>query len=274
MKVNTFIIGVQKAGTTSLYEWLLQHPQVCGEIFLKDYPFFIDSKLYEQGSHILENRFNCLNEPVVISGCVDYIEDFDSLKRIKSYNPDAKVILILRKAESRIQSAHTFLRQLAKEEHEDINEAIENDEEYLNRSIYAKKVAQLHDLFKSSQIKIILFEKLVAKPSAVLEEVFEFLTIEQTTEIKIFNANKTAEPRFKVINKIVFDKESNLVLRSIVKKVFPPKLRLQIQRFIKNTNTKKRASSNKKQTLNEKYIEAFKKDREALKKYIDVETYW
>ena len=42
---NTILIGVQKAGTSSLYDWITQHPEVCGNVAVKDFPFFINNHL-------------------------------------------------------------------------------------------------------------------------------------------------------------------------------------------------------------------------------------
>ncbi len=274
MKVNTFIIGVQKAGTTSLYEWLIQHPEVCGEIFLKDYPFFIDSQLYQQGNHVLEDRFNCGQEPVRISGCVDYIQEPEALKRIAAYNPKAKVILILRKPEKRIASAYTFLKQLAKEQHQDINKALKNDPEYLDRSLYGSLVEQLFGIFNPKQVKIVLFERLVSQSQEVLEEVYEFLNIKQGVTVALFAANQTAEPRFKALNKILFNKEKNIWFRTLVKKVFPPALRLKIVRFIKDSNTKNTGAPKPEHVIEKEYLAVLEKDRELLNNYIDVKAYW
>ena len=44
--INTFLIGAQKAGTTSLYDWLSQHPEVSAPSAIKDYHFFTNEKLF------------------------------------------------------------------------------------------------------------------------------------------------------------------------------------------------------------------------------------
>jgi len=46
--INAFLIGAQKAGTTSLYEWLGQHPDVYAPEELKDYHFFTNPKLLKK----------------------------------------------------------------------------------------------------------------------------------------------------------------------------------------------------------------------------------
>lgn len=274
MKVNTFIVGVQKAGTTSLYEWLIQHQDVCGEIFLKDYPFFNDPELFGQGNSLLENRFTCLEKPIVVTGCVDYIENPEGLKRIKEYNPNAKIIVVLRNPEKRIRSAFKFLRQLSKEKYDNINDAIKNDPAYINRSLYSRKLDVLYNIFPKEQVKLVIFEQLTKMPESVLQEVFEFLGVPSQDNIDYFNANKTGEARFKSVNKILFDKESNKAFRSVVKTLLPAKTRLKIQRFVKDYNTKKAAPSQEESDLDPAYKELLQADRKKLNSYFDVEEYW
>jgi hypothetical protein len=45
---DTFLIGVQKAGTTTLNDWISQHPQVYGYNSLKDIPLFLKYQHPEQ----------------------------------------------------------------------------------------------------------------------------------------------------------------------------------------------------------------------------------
>ena len=70
LKPNVFLIGVQKSATTSLYDWISQHPDVCGPISTKDTPFFIDDKLYNKGFSFLESIYSKYyeNQKVIING--------------------------------------------------------------------------------------------------------------------------------------------------------------------------------------------------------------
>lgn len=274
MKVNAFIIGAQKAGTTSLYEWLIQHQDIYGESALKEDPFFIKEELFSKGDTYFEEQFRHVkNERIVISGCVDYIENQESLERIKRYNPEAKVILLLRKPEDRIRSAFNFLKQLDKEENDDINKAIEQDAEYVERSLYGKKLDYLFRIFDSNNIKIIFFEELIKNPDDVVEKTVSFLGLKTKETIKIFNANETKNVKFKFLNRVVFDKSSNNFLRSIFKIVFSPNIRVKIRRAIKNLNTNKKDEF-VKQELKHHYKDLFNEDLKKIKKYIKIDETW
>lgn len=275
MKVNTFIVGAQKAGTTSLYEWLIQHPEVCGEIYLKDFPFFRDDYLFEKGYDHLEKKFTCKkNQKIVITGCVDYIENIKYLKRIHDYNPKAKIIYLVREPKSRIKSAFNFLTQLDLEHNKNINDAIEQKIDYLNRSLYGTKTEQLLSMFPKDQIQLVLFEKMAMNPKETIQEVFKFLNLPNEDNISFFIANATKEPRFKKINKFLYDIESNKAIRAFVRFIFPPALRLKIVRIIKDSNTKNSASKKTYGEIDDKYLEQIEKDKKTLKKYINFEGYW
>ena len=48
-KINTFLIGAQKAGTTSLYDWIGQHPEVHAPDAIKDYHYFTNESYFKKG---------------------------------------------------------------------------------------------------------------------------------------------------------------------------------------------------------------------------------
>ena len=274
MQVNTFIIGVQKAGTTSMYEWLIQHPEICGEIFLKEYPFFTNDDLYHQGTEVLESQFKCSTEPIRISGCVDYFQDEIGLDRIKKYAPEAKLILILREPLDRIRSAHRFLIQLGKEEHKDLNIAVRKDPEYLNRSLYADSLKTLYKHFNKAQVKVVLFEKMAQHPQYVLKEIYDFLEVDPNFYAKTFTANKTEEARFKAVNRLLYSDNKNTLFRKVARAILPPALRVKFRRAIRSANTKKSLVSADKPTVSEEITKQLEADIAELKNHLDLEGYW
>src|SRR4051812_37418065 len=96
-KINCFLIGVQKAGTSSFYNWISQHPEIEAPEEMKDFHFFTLSKYHEKGSSWLESFYNYKKEAKVrIQGAVNYIFFNEAPIRIKEYNSESRFILILR----------------------------------------------------------------------------------------------------------------------------------------------------------------------------------
>ena len=271
MKYNLFIVGVQKSGTTSLYEWLIQHPNIEGDSSLKDLPFF--SK--ERTSSEIEEFEKKL--PVTLevtpsfkmTGCVDYIEDLYSLKCIKAYNGEARVILLLRNPYDRMISAFRFLRQLSLEKNEKFTTAIENNSEYLDRSLYFEKVKNLFEVFNKENVKIVYLEELVRNPSQVTNEVFSFLGLENYNKIEFFNANKTEKVKFGFLNSLVFDKNKAKFLKGIVKKIFSSNTRVKLRRKFKSLNVSKK-EEDEKFYFSESIKNLISKDIAKLKEIVDV----
>ena len=105
MKVDFFIVGAPKSGTTSLYHYLNEHFDV--EMSSQKEPdFFSDESLQKQGMYYGRNRvdtigkYNALfeKEDVILRGeaSVSYLYYEDVPKKIKEYNHDGKIIIILR----------------------------------------------------------------------------------------------------------------------------------------------------------------------------------
>ena len=104
MNLPDFIcIGVQRAGTTWLYECLKEHP----EIFVpetKELHFFNDN--YEKGMTFYSDFFNDANSTKQVIGELtpNYYHDFTALERISQSLPNVKIIFILREPVARAYS--------------------------------------------------------------------------------------------------------------------------------------------------------------------------
>ena len=61
MKVNLFIVGTPKAGTTSLYHYLNEFPEILMSI-RKEPDFFSDREIQEQGLYYGTSRINTLSK--------------------------------------------------------------------------------------------------------------------------------------------------------------------------------------------------------------------
>ena len=105
MKVDFFIVGAPKAGTTSLYYYLNEHPEI--EMSTqKETDFFSDSAIQKQGLYYGENRINTLEkyhnlfpttqEKKYGEASVSYLFYEDVPEKIKAYNSKGKIIIMLR----------------------------------------------------------------------------------------------------------------------------------------------------------------------------------
>ena len=105
MKVDFFIVGAPKAGTTSLFHYLNEHLEI--EMSSQKEPdYFSDGALKRQGMYYRKSRIENLekyhglftNKEVKLRGeaSVSYLFYNDVPQKIKDYNPKAKIIIMLR----------------------------------------------------------------------------------------------------------------------------------------------------------------------------------
>src|SRR3954452_18452531 len=113
---NTFIIGVQKGGTTTLDYWLSQHPEIYGYDTLKDVPLFERFKnLEEINQRLQQEPVSYKGEPVVLQSAVNYIFYEQLLHDIAQQQPNAKLIVILRNPVQRAFSAYGYFIKMLRE---------------------------------------------------------------------------------------------------------------------------------------------------------------
>jgi len=99
MKVNFLICGVQKGGTTAMYNYLSGHP----EVFLvkRKEAHFFDFERFFQTAQIDYSIYHSLFNPtpqqrVLGESTPIYMYWHEAPKRIWQYNPDMKLIAVLR----------------------------------------------------------------------------------------------------------------------------------------------------------------------------------
>lgn len=116
--IRLLVVGSQKAGTTSLHSYLGQHPCLVSPK-MKEIQFFWRDDMYELGTDWYAKHFYKFRkkmQPNVAYQAFDATPDnlyFPAVaKRIKQYNADTKIVIILREPVSRAYSAWNMYKQL------------------------------------------------------------------------------------------------------------------------------------------------------------------
>jgi tetratricopeptide (TPR) repeat protein len=185
------ILGVNKAGTTSLYNYIMiEHPQIIPPI-KKELDFWswkFDYSVDWYLAHFLPVPPH--TQVLIGEASPSYIDDQQAATRIKQYFPQAKLIVILRNPVHRAISQYHHFRRL-NWEHRDLETAILADYEnlqgrtnfwhgelnYLARGVYVQFIKHWFSIFSPNQILVLQSEELLAKPQIVMEEVFSFLNL-------------------------------------------------------------------------------------------------
>lgn len=196
MLPNFFVVGAQKAATTSLHNYLAGHP----DVYLpaqKETKFFVEDRFYKKGIHFYQEEYfsECTGETAVGEVDPDYMFFENALDYMGEHLDlaNTKFIFLLRDPVDRAFSHYlmTFRRGLELLSFED---AIEQESariasggfdekehfSYVSRGFYLRQIEHFLSKVSRSQMLFLFTEDLKRDPDACLEEVFRFLGV--TTE--------------------------------------------------------------------------------------------
>ena len=285
---NTFLIGAQKAATTSVYSWLAQHPEICAPMSVKDYAFFTRDEFYAKGFSHLSNFYSdeLNNEKIVLQGSVHYIFFEKALKRIQEFNPNSKFILIVRNPIERAISAYQYALKF-NYENLPIKEAFAKEEErlkdsdvrtlseltYKHHGLYYKQIQTFLKYFKEEQLKVVLYDDVSENSNQVVEELFTFLNIDQGFIPEFKSLNNTGDIKNKTFQKIVFGNGAlrNFLVKKVFKSIISDSLKAKLRWKIIHLNTKEKQSTYLDaidEDLKNELISFFKQDIEHLEVYL------
>ncbi len=258
-KLSFFIIGAPKCGTTTLYKWLSQHPN----IFLpnnKEPCFFCDYKDNFKGprassffssiptsSYEYDALFNNAGEGDIIGeASVPYLSDKNAPHRIKKYNPKAKIIVILRNP---AQRAYSEYMHTIRDGYENVSfkESLELEEErkesnwipnffHITRGLYSENISTYINLFGKENVKIFLFEDIVTDPDKLISDVFEFIDIAPSPINTKTIYNATGLTRVRWLQKLLSGKKK---WKDLIKKIIGKTTSQKIKFFVDSANLSK-----------------------------------
>ncbi len=196
---NLLIVGVNKSGTTSLFNYLASHPEICGSK-IKETFYFTPLVWGEELSDISDyhSQFDqCADQQYRMEATPRYFFGGDKVaKAIKEVCGDAKIIILLREPISRLFSFYQFKkRTLDLPKDIDFNTYIQNclsaSESEMqaspNKVLFGIKESQYSDQIDSwikvigeEKIKFIFQDDLLESPQSLLNELAEWLQLDST----------------------------------------------------------------------------------------------
>jgi hypothetical protein len=203
---NFLIIGAPKSGTTALFKYLQQHPQVFMSP-LKE-PRFLAYDHVQPAMHTGPGDQLFIEQ--IVKRWEDYLQLFAAAPataaaigeaspiyiyapaapaRIQRYVPQARLIALLRQPVDRAYSHYQMLRRNGREPARDFREALRREDErvrlgwgptwhYRRRGDYAPQLERYLARFPRTQLRIYLHDDLHANGPRVLRDIFEFLEID------------------------------------------------------------------------------------------------
>lgn len=193
MKVSFLIGGTQKGGTTALDGYLREHPEVC-MADAKEAHFFDNEAAFANGTPDY-GAYHSLFAPsmghrVTGEATPIYMYWKPAAARIAEYNPDMKLIVLLRNPIERAYS-HWNMEHSRNADPVPFTEAVQTETErcreaapyqhrvfsYADRGFYTGQLRRLRQHFPEDQLLVLKSEELRAEPGRALERVARFLDI-------------------------------------------------------------------------------------------------
>ena len=226
MLPDFIIIGAQRAGSTSLFNYLAQHPDI-SPAWRKEIHFF-DKSNYSRGLTWYRSHFPMsanrtirrLQGRNLVTGEATpaYLMDPRVPQRIHHMLPDVKLLIALRNPIDRAFSQYRRNRAMGWEDRS-FREAIELEpsrlaaerrkhgtddafqqfshvhHSYLLRGHYAEQIARWRSRFPSERIYIVCSEEMYSSTHRIIDDVFRFLGVRgiELPGYTRFNASESAE---------------------------------------------------------------------------------
>lgn len=235
-KPNFFIVGAPKCGTTSLHEYLQRHP----DIYM---PFYKEPHYF--GSDLVGSRFmqfrnktpkylklfqDVTTETRIGESSPWYLVSQNAAQEIHDYNPDAKIIMILRNPVDMMYSMWSQFRYSGNEQIEDFEEALAAEPVrrqgqlirraahcvtglfYHEMASYTKQVKRYFDVFGEENIHVIIFDDFKNDTASIYKDVLDYLKIDSTFETSFDVVNPNKEVRLEWLQKIILETGFSLML--------------------------------------------------------------
>ena len=277
---NFFIVGAARSGTTSLYEYLKDVP----EVFMspvKEPNYFnpsVDDDLFLskpiRGKKYHDLFKNVKDEKVIGEASPTYLWDPKTPKLIHDVIPHARIIISLRDPIKRAFSEYLLLLGLGSEKGsflETIRRSIQDEDYSSNRIIqnglYFEQVKRYLDIFGPNQVKILIFEELVQDTWKLVKEVLDFLDIhhDPPTSVKEIH-NAFTLPRGQIASAIV----ENKVLRKMGKTLLPREGLFSLRKIL-TKETEKPSITNEENILLKEF---YHNDVRKLEKLLNQKLPW
>jgi len=214
-KPNFLIIGAQRSGTTSLFKYLQQHPDIYMSqkkeprffVFDEENPQFAGSEKEKS-----EARYQALRQASV-TNFQDYCDLFRNVtsqkaigeasphylycpraaERIRYYLPDTKIIAILRDPVERAYSNFflqgptdakqfiaKFTQAVRKEENNKLDDIWDGAIHYVRKGFYYSQLMRYYNIFDQNRIKVYLYDDLNENLTGLMQDIFRFLDVKDT----------------------------------------------------------------------------------------------
>ena len=142
-----------------------------------------------------------------------YLSDPDAPQAIREQFPQARLLVCLRNPVDRAYSFYKLHRGNSIIPEMSFEEALERENVYVDTGMYGAHMERYLASFDRSQILILIFEELIARPEDQLNQVFDFLEVSRPANLdpSKYHTNESAKRRSNTLHKFAFKTSQWLV---------------------------------------------------------------
>jgi hypothetical protein len=210
MLPNFLVIGAMKGGTTSLYRYLCEHPQIFMPS-VKEPLFF--SRNWDRGLEWYERLFDGAGQVLAIGEAsteyTAYPHHSEVPMRIAKTLPDVRLVYILRHPIERMLSEYHYNLVRGLERDPSADRSLLEDPTYLHVSCYAMQIEQYLEHFSRDKLLIVKSENLKRERTHAMKQVYEFLGVDGSSqpanmseEFQISSKKRSRRPIDRALRKI------------------------------------------------------------------------
>lgn len=195
-KPNLFIVGPPKSGTTSLHQYLKEHP----DIFMsepKEPGFFSDfestrvAKTLEEYQKLFKN---VKNEKIIGESSACYIFSPNTSRRLYKFNPKTKIIIMIRDPN---EGVFSFFKMLSL-----TGQLLKEDVPYWEVYHHKVNIDRFKKVFPSKQILLVDFKDFTKNTKKVYQEILKFLGCKYDNRENFPIYGKSYKPKSKILNNL------------------------------------------------------------------------
>jgi Sulfotransferase domain len=222
------LVGAAKSGTSAVYDYLRQHPEVFGSEW-KEPGFFAFEGQVARFAGPGDRKFNrrcvttlaryqglfskVVNQRAIGEASTVYLYSPEAPSRIRRHLPTVKLIGILRNPVDRAYSGYRYLVRDGLERLPSFEAVLEAEDSrvaanwqhiwhHKRLGFYYLQLKRYFDLFPRDQIAVYLYEEFQARPLAIVQQMFAFLGVDPGFAPDVsLQHNVSGEPRSRLLHK-------------------------------------------------------------------------
>ena len=192
-RLDFIVPGAQKSGTTALHYFLGKHPQIALPD-RQELHFFDEEAVFARQPvdyELLHGRFGPVASSTIAGEVTpSYFYWKPAMERIRNYNPQIKLVILLRNPIDRA-FAHWNMQRFKDREPLDFLPAVREEPRriaqplsiesrrfaYVVRGFYSAQLERVFNFFPREQVKIVKFENFRDRKQETLDRIFDFLGV-------------------------------------------------------------------------------------------------